>query len=213
VKQTNRNVYAAAVLGVEHNIVMLHCKVSYYFYKLVTRIPIFDRYYLFEETHYFFFFPRKLILWVYHYCCSMGAKSLLIITSDLIVFQHGRLNRFREFNNYCYAYRRRLMCIQNIIVITQIFEIFCCSRLFILVIQLFVVYNAFSDDWLISIRIHWSVTLKSRIIVVALGQSFKLSFFHVYYSRHSVYRQSPLYWIGNRYLSAFHIINIPQLCC
>jgi len=105
------------------------------------------------------------------------------------------------------------MCIQNIIVITQIFEIFCCSCLFILVIQLFVACNAFSDDWLISVRIHWSVTLKSRIIIVTLGQSFKLSFFHIYYSRHSVYRQSPLYWIGNRYLSAFHIINIPQLYC
>jgi len=95
-------------------------------------------------------FFRANILF-YENRCAVGEKSLLILTSDIIVF-NNRLNRFREFNN-CYAYRR-LMCIQNIIVITQIFEIFCCSCLFILVNQLSVARNAFSDGWLISTRIH-----------------------------------------------------------
>lgn len=119
---------------------MLHKKMSYYFktdYECQSLIN-----YLFTKTHYYVF-TSKLI---YENHCG----SKVIITSDLIVF-NSRLNRFREFNNNCYAYRR-LMCLQNIIVITQIFEIFR-SCLFIHMIHLFVVCNAFSVDWLISTRI------------------------------------------------------------
>jgi len=116
------------------------------------------------------------------------------------------LNRFREFNNNCYAYRR-LMCVQNIIVITQIFEIFC-SCLFILVIQLFVVCNAFSVDWLISTRIRWSVTLRSRILstIIALCQSFKLSFSCTYRGESSLFvPTASVIVIGSRYPSTFLI--------
>jgi len=100
------------------------------------------------------------------------------------------------------------MCVQNIIVITQIFEIFC-QCLFIHVIQLFVVCNAFSVDWLISTRIRWSVTLKSRLlsIIVALGQSFKLCFSCLCRGESSLFFQTAsVIVIGSRYPSTFLII-------